>query len=78
METTQNKVIEIGSRVTIKIGEKVKLITIVIPTKVDASIGCISFESPLGKALMGFQAGITVEYRNPLGEEISVEIIEIE
>lgn len=78
MSDPEPKIIEVGSRVTIKMGEKIRVLTIVTPKKVNTEIGAISYESPLGKALMKFSKGDIVSYKNPIGQLIYVEIIEIE
>jgi transcription elongation factor GreA len=37
----------------------------------------VSPESPLGKALLGYKAGSTVEYETPSGARLKVEIVEV-
>lgn len=78
MSDPERKIVEVGSRVTIKMAEKTRVLTIVIPQEVNTTIGAISYESPLGKALIGFYRGDIVSYKNPIGQIIYVEIIEIE
>ncbi len=78
MADPERKIVEVGSRVTIKMGEKIRILSIVTPQKVNTEIGAISYESPLGKALMNFSKGDIVSYKNPIGQLIYVEIIEIE
>lgn len=74
-----NKVVTQNSKVTIKMNEVIRVVIIVEPAKVNASQGFISFESPLGQALMGCQAGISISFQIPqTGKTISVDIISIE
>lgn len=76
-EDSNTKVVSEGSKVTVKIGEKIKEFTIVATNKVNIVIGAISFESPLGKSIIGTKVGDIVSYKNPIGQIIFVEIISI-
>lgn len=76
-EDSNTKIVEEGSKVTVKIGERIKEFTIVATNKVNVVIGAISFESPLGKSIIGAKVGDIVSYRNPIGQIIFVEIISI-
>ncbi len=78
MSDPDKKVVEVGSKVAIKIGGKTKILIIVTPQKVNTEIGAISFESPLGGSIIGGKVGDIITYKNPVGQIILVEIIEIE
>lgn len=71
------KIVTEGSIVTIKIGEKFRIITIVSTTKVNAALGYISAESPLGKAIIGLKEGDITTFINPIGKVVFVEIATI-
>jgi transcription elongation factor GreA len=57
----------IGSTVRIRANGMEEQYTIVGPAEVDASHGRISHESPIGKALMGHQAGEEISILTPAG-----------
>lgn len=78
MNNLVEKVISEGSKVTVKIGEKMKTLIIVTPEKVNVAIGAISFESPLGRSLIGRKVGDIVTYINPIGQTILTEVVYIE
>lgn len=78
MSDPKQKIVEIGSKVTIKIGGKTRVLTIVTSQQVKTEIGAISFESPIGKSLIGARIGDIVSYKNPIGQTIFVEVKEIE
>lgn len=61
------KAIKLYSKVKLKNGKGRKSLTIVKPDEIDLSEGKISFESPLGKALMDRKSGETVEVETPSG-----------
>jgi transcription elongation factor GreA len=68
----------LGSQVTVvEDGWDPETYTIVGSAEADPGSGRISNESPLGKALMGQQAGIKVTYESP-GGQIEMEILSIE
>jgi transcription elongation factor GreA len=68
----------LGSQVTVvEDGWDPETYTIVGSAEADPGSGRISNESPLGKALMGQQAGIKVTYQSP-GGQIEMEILSIE
>ena len=57
--------------------EDAETYTIVNPLEVDTTANKISDESPLGKALIGKQAGDGVTFKSPGGAMIDLKILEI-
>lgn len=78
-ETENPDCIQVGSRVTItEVGlEEEELYTIVGAAEAKPSVGKISNESPLGKALMSHKAGDTVSVNAPAGA-YKVKIVKFE
>ena len=76
---TSSKV-EMGAKVHIRLdGEKAdRVYTIVGSEEIDIANNKISYESPLGKALIGHTDDDVVKWMNPKGEEKSCKIISIE
>lgn len=72
-----NKV-NIGSIVTVDMGGKERVFTIVGAAESDAASGKISNESPVGSALLGKKKGDTIETLGPTGKKISMTIEKIE
>lgn len=72
-----NKV-NIGSTVTVKMGGKERVFTIVGAAESDVASNRISNESPVGAALIGHKKGDAVEATGPTGREIKMEILKIE
>lgn len=69
--------VQVGCRVTLKEAEyESETYFIVGPAEADPSVGRISNESPLGKALLNHKAGDTVKVEAP-GGAFMVEILEI-
>lgn len=66
----------IGSKLTVKIGKKEMVFTIVGSNEVDPAQGKISNESPLGKEFMGKKKGDKIEFAAPAGM-VKYEILEI-
>lgn len=58
----------IGSKVTLKSGQKEVTYTVVGPVEADPLEGKISNESPIGSALMGKKAGDEVTINTPKGD----------
>ncbi|MBJ7438299.1 MAG: GreA/GreB family elongation factor [Sphingopyxis sp.] len=54
----------IGSRVTYRLGQAEKTITIVGGDEADPALGCVAFSAPLARALMGAEVGESVEYQD--------------
>lgn len=79
IEDKGNKdVVEIGSHVTIQEEDyPEETYHLVGSTEADPSKGMISYESPIGQALMGHKVGETVEAETP-GGAIKLKILKIE
>ncbi len=72
------EVVSIGSHVTIQEDDwPPETYHLVGPTEADPSNGKISYESPIGKALLDHRAGETVEAETP-GGRINFKILKIE
>lgn len=69
-DTGQNggNIINIGSKVTVKIDGKKEIFTLVGEWEADPALRKISHESPLGKALMGKTIGDEIEVAAPAGK----------
>lgn len=80
-ETVENRgksdCIEIGVTVTIKVNHKTKIYTLVGSEEADPSQGRISYESPIGQALLEKKVGEKVTIKIPKAD-IQAEIIKIE
>jgi len=72
-----NKV-SIGSTVTIDMGGRERIFTIVGGAESDVADGKISNESPVGAALIGHKKGDRIETTGPTGRKIEMEILKIE
>lgn len=72
-----NKV-NIGSTVTVMMGGKERVFTIVGAAESDVAANKISNESPVGAALIGHKKGDHVETTGPTGRAIDMEIVKIE
>lgn len=59
-------------------GEPEERYRIVGPAEADPASGKISFESAIGKALMGRRAGDEVEVRAPAGKRYTIRILKVE
>lgn len=70
--------VNIGSTVTITMGGRERVFTIVGGAESDVAAGKISNESPVGAALLGHKKGETVEATGPTGRQIVMEILKIE
>lgn len=75
---SNSQTVSIGSRVTLKQGMKRKVFTIVGSEESDPSNGFISYESPLGNALLGKRVGDEVTIKNLLDKKIVYKILKIE
>jgi transcription elongation factor GreA len=72
---------EVGllSKVTIQEeGESEETYTIVGPAEADPANGRVSFESAIGKALMGHRKGAAVEVVTPTGGAYTVRVLRVE
>lgn len=70
--------VNIGSTVTVDMGGKERVFTIVGGAESDAAAGKISNESPVGSALLGHKKGDVVETTGPTGRDIVMNIVKIE
>ncbi len=69
--------VNIGSTVTVEVGKKEQVYTIVGAAEVDFFNGKISNESPVGSALIGHKKGDVVEVTGPTGEVNNFTIVKI-
>lgn len=67
--------IGIGSRVTYRLNKAEKTITIVGHDEADPALGTVAFSAPLARAMMGAEAGESVEYQ---GREDAIAILAVE
>ena len=68
--------VDVGCKVTLRIGGKKETFTIVGEWEADPAVQKISHSSPLGQALIGKKIGDKVEVEAPVGK-ISYKILEI-
>ena len=68
--------VNIGSTVTVEMGGRERVFTIVGGAESDVAAGKISNESPVGAALLGHKKGDAVEATGPTGRDISILKIE--
>jgi len=74
----KNDIVSMGSHVTIQEGDETpETYHIVGPTEADPGRGRISFESPIGRALMDQRTGKTVDVETP-GGVVKFKILKIE
>ncbi len=70
--------VNIGSTVTVDMGGRERVFTIVGAAESDVAGGKISNESPVGAALLGHKKDDKVETTGPTGRAISMTILKIE
>ena len=70
--------VNIGSTVTVEMGGRERVFSIVGGAESDVASGKISNESPVGSALLGHKKGDTVKTTGPTGRDIELTIIKIE
>ena len=70
--------VHIGSTVTVEMGGRERVFTIVGGAEADAAAGKISNESPVGAALLGHKKDDSVVAVGPTGREINMTILKIE
>jgi transcription elongation factor GreA len=71
--------VDLLSRVTFaEDGEPEECYRIVGPTEADPTAGRISFESAIGRALIGHRVGDDVEVQTPSGSRYTVRVLKIE
>ncbi len=73
----KSKIVNLGSKVTVKINRAKQIFNIVGEWESDPADKKISNESPLGKALLGRSVGDSIEIEAPLGK-MTYKIIAIE
>jgi transcription elongation factor GreA len=64
----KTQIVDLGSHVVVKIGEKQETFTLVGEWEADPTEKKISHESPLGKALVGKAVGDEIEFEAPAGK----------
>lgn len=70
--------VTIGSTVTVDMGGRERVFTIVGGAEADVAAGKISNESPVGAALLGNKKGDKIETTGPTGRVIKMTILKIE
>ncbi len=70
------KIVDLGSKVTVKVKDKEEIFTLVGEWEADPTDKKISHESPLGKALIGKTVGDDIEVEAPAGKMVYT-IVEI-
>lgn len=70
--------VNIGATVTVLMGGKERVLSIVGAAESDAHNGKVSNESPVGAALLGHKKGDTFTVTGPTGRETEIEILKIE
>ena len=70
--------VTIGSTVTVDMGGRERVFTIVGGAEADVAAGKISNESPVGAALLGNKKGDEIETTGPTGRVIKMTILKIE
>lgn len=70
--------VNIGSIVTVDMGGRERVFTIVGAAESDVADGKISNESPVGSALLGRKKGEKIKTTGPTGKHIEMTIIKIE
>ncbi len=78
MSDPQEKIVEIGSKVTIEMNDKVRTITIVNTSQPSSDSSSVSIEAPVAKVILGARKGDTLNFISPSGKLIYIKIIEIE
>ena len=70
--------VNIGSVVTVTMGGRERVFTIVGGAESDAAAGKITNESPVGAALLGRKKGDVVETTGPTGRQVTITIEKID
>lgn len=70
--------VTIGSRVTVDMGGRERVFTIVGGAESDSAAGKISNESPVGAALLGHKKDDEIETQGPTGRVIKMKVLKIE
>ena len=66
------KTVEIGTKVSIRLGGKTRHLSIVGDDEADPAKGMVSFSAPLSRALMGAEAGDVLEFG---GKDVAIEVL---
>lgn len=74
----RSSMVHIGSTVTVDMGGRERVFTIVGAAESDSAAGKISNESPVGSALLGCKKGETISATGPTGREVTMTIVKIE
>ncbi len=69
--------VNIGSTVTVNMGGKERVLSIVGGAESDAASGKISNESPVGAALLGHKKGDVIEYEGPTGRKMKFTLTKV-
>lgn len=76
-KSRDSKKIQLGSKVTLSVGGKKEIFTVVGEWEADPEEKKISHESPLGKALLGKTSGEKIEVEAPAGK-ITYTVLDLE
>lgn len=76
-QDTQQSKVSVGTTVVVKVEGERETYTIVGSAEVDGSAGKISYESPLGEALLGKSVGDSIVIEVPAGK-LSYKIVSLE
>lgn len=77
MEDPKKKIVEIGSKVTIKMNERIRVIVIVREGE-GGKNNLVSADTQVAKTILGKKKGENLSFKNADNKEISIEILEIE
>jgi transcription elongation GreA/GreB family factor len=75
MPAPLGEVVEFGARVTLRHNGKPRTVTLVGDDEADPTAGLLSFSAPLARAIMGAEAGETVDFA---GKADALEILDID
>ena len=78
IEKKQNDKVQVGSVVTVSLDGEENKINIVSPSLADSINGKVSYESPLGKAVLNKSVGGVAKIKTEDGEVINYKIIKVE
>ena len=69
--------VNIGSTVTVDMGGRERVFTIVGGAEADSAQGKISNESPVGAAVLGHKKGDVIEYEGPTGRKMKFTLTKV-
>jgi transcription elongation factor GreA len=75
-EVESVQTVHVGSWVQVRDVDGEIGFTLTVPAEADPFAGCVSAESPLGRALIGHQAGDEVTFRAP-GGVLAVTVVDV-